>query len=128
MEELALFLFAFVFSFLGRLTLYLVSKLPKKKKNKKGKKEQNGIAIEIKYLSMKFKIPYKRIDKKWFGTLISFIDALIISGTLSLSVLITDSITLELLIGLVLVMAFIYLSYEILGKILVMKGFDRDEL
>ncbi|HBA37510.1 MAG TPA: hypothetical protein DCY94_02175 [Firmicutes bacterium] len=123
MEKLALFLFAFTFCFIGRLTLYLISKMPRRKKKKKETK--NGIAIEIKYLSNKFDLPLKRIDTKAIASIISMLDALIIAGTLYLVVNITDSITLELCLGLIIVIALIYLTYEILGRILIWKGMKK---
>lgn len=131
MEELVLFGFTFLFCFIGRLTLYLISKMPKKKK--KAKKDgtvipRNGISMEMRYLSLKFKISLKRIDKKSFACLISMLDALIISSTISIVVLATDNIILEMILGLILVFLFIYLIYGILGKILVWKGYDKDEL
>lgn len=100
--------------------------MPRKKKNRKKKKtDSSGIAVEIKYLSQKFDIPHDKLDTKGFASVISLLDALIISGTLYLVVRVTDSITLELILGLVLVTAFIYLTYEILGRILIWKGMKK---
>ncbi len=124
MEELILFTFAFLFCFIGRFSLYLFSKRKKKKKNK----NKNGIAVEMKYLSNKFNLDAKRIDNKAFAALLSFLDSLIIAGTLSLVVWITDNLILELLLGLTVLIALIYLVNEIVGRILVKRGYGKDEL
>lgn len=115
-------MFTFLFTFIGRLTFYLLSKLRKKKKRK------SGLDVELKYLITKFKLSKSRVDRKSFAAIISFIDALIISSTLIISITITDNMVLELAIGLLIVIILIYILYEILGKILILKGFDKDEL
>lgn len=122
MENMILFMFTFLFTFIGRLTFYLLSKLRKKKKRK------SGLDVELKYLITKFKLSKSRVDRKSFAAIISFIDALIISSTLIISITITDNMVLELAIGLLIVIILIYILYEILGKILILKGFDKDEL
>lgn len=123
MDKLILFLFCFVFCFVGRLTLYLISKLSKKKK-----KNRTGIAVEIRYLVTKFKLNEKRMDGKALAAIISFLDAVIISGTLIIVVTTTENMVLEMLLGLIIVISLIYVSYEILGRILIKKGFDKDGL
>lgn len=123
MEKFVLFIFTFLFTFIGRLTFYLISKLKKKKS-----KEKNGISTELRYLITKFKLQDNLADKKSLAAIISFLDALIISLTLIIVITITDNIFLELILGLFIVIIFIYILYEILGKILVKKGFGKDEL
>lgn len=120
MEKLILFAFSLVFVFLGRLILYLISKRKKKKKG------NDGISIEIKYLCTKFKLDRSRIDKKSFAALISFLDALIISTTLIIVISITENFVLELLLGMFILLALIFVVYEIVGRILVKKGFDKN--
>ncbi len=124
MDKLILFLFCFVFCFIGRLTLYLFFKLRKKKKAN----NKTGIAVEMKYLMTKFKLSEKRMDKKSLAAVISFLDALIISTTLIIVISMTENMVLEMFLGLAIVIALIYVTYEILGRILVRKGFDKDEL
>lgn len=124
MENVVLFIFSFVFIFLGRLTIYMISRLRKKKM----KKDHSGISVELKYLITKFNISKEKIDKTSFAALISFLDAIIISMTLIITTIITDNMVLEFVLGLILVIGFIYVVYEILGKILIKKGFSKDEL
>ncbi len=124
MDNVILFLVAFVFSFGGRFILYLLSK----RKSGKKKKQKIGIAVELKYLIVKFDLDGERIDNKGFASLVSLLDALIISTTVVAVVLVTDNITLELFIGLILVVLLITVIYEILGRILVKKGYGKNGL
>ncbi len=122
MEKFVLFLFTFLFTFIGRLTLYLMGKMGKKHK------EKSGISVEIKYLISKFNLKKSKLDKKRYAAIISFLDAIIISATLIIVITITDNFFLEMILGLFIVIMFIYILYEILGRILIWKGFDKDEL
>lgn len=126
MEQLILFIFTFILAFIGRLLLYLISKRAKKKGRKK--KDKSGLAIEMKYLSMKFKLDNEKVDKKSIATLISCMDALIIAATFAIVITVSDSIVLELLLGLALIFGLIYGLYEILGRILLKKGYGKNGL
>ena len=95
---------------------------------KKKKKNKTGIAVEMRYLMTKFKLSEKKVDRKSLAAIISFIDAVIISTTLIIVVSVTENMVLEMLLGLIIVIVLIYVSYEILGRILIRKGFDKDEL
>ncbi len=129
MNELVFFLFSFLFCFIGRLLLYLTSKLNTKKSKKKNLKVKNsGISMEIRFLSTKFKLSEKRLDKKIFATLFSFLDALIISGTLLVVTRITKNMVLQMVLAFIFLLIFIYLVYGIIGNILILKGYDKDEL
>lgn len=125
MDKLILFIFCFIFCFIGRLTIYLISKLSRKKS--KINESKNGIAVEMKYLINKFKLVESKIDKKSFAAIISFLDAIIISGSLIIVIVITDNTVFEMILGLIVVTILIYVIYEILGKILIKKGFDKYE-
>ncbi len=126
MDELVMFLIIFVLVFIGRFLHFVISR--KRKKKKKNTKKIDQYSIEITYISKKFKIQSNRLNKIWFGTLMSFVDGLIISLTVTTVCLITDNILLEMIIGLILMMVLIFLFYEIIGKILILKGFDKNEL
>lgn len=115
METLILALIVFVLCFIVRLMIYVIGK--------KRKKKRGGIATDMLYLINKFKLDKKKIDRVGIAAIISILDALIISGTLSLVTIITDNITLELILGLVFVIVLIFIVYEIFGKILVKKGY-----
>lgn len=81
----------------------------------------------MKYLINKFKLVESKIDKKSFAAIISFLDAIIISGSLIIVIVITDNTVFEMILGLIVVTILIYVIYEILGKILIKKGFDKYE-
>lgn len=126
MEQLILFIFTFLLTFIGRIALYLLSKRNKKKGKKK--KDKSGLAVEMKYLSMKFKLDNDLVDKRSIATLISCMDALIIASTFAIVITITDNMVLELILGLALIFGLIYGLYEILGRILLKKGYGKNGL
>lgn len=119
MDKLILAAIVFVLCFIVRLVLYVISKKKKKKKN------QNGIATEMKYLIAKFNLDKGKVDRVSIASIISLLDAIIISATLTLVISVTDIIILELLIGLVVVIILIYIVFEIMGKILVKRGYGK---
>ncbi len=76
----------------------------------------------------KFKLNEKKVDRKSLAAIISFLDAIIISATLIIVISATDNMALEMILGLIIVIALIYATYEVLGRILIRKGFDKDGL
>lgn len=126
MEQLILFLLAFSFSFVGRISLYIFSE--RRVKKKKSKLNHSGLAIEIKYLVKKFGLDKNRIDNKKIVYLISVLDALIIAITFVVITVITDNLLLELFLGIILVTVLIYCLYEIVGRILNQKGNGKNGL
>ncbi len=124
METIILFVVAFLFAFIGRFLIFLFYS-SKKRKNKR-KKNVDGVSIEMLYLLRKFKVQQKKINKKSFALLLSFLDALIISTTVLLVVMLTDNLILQLIIGFLVMMAMIFLVYELLGRILIWKGYDKE--
>lgn len=99
--------------------MYLINK--KRIKNNKNLKK-DLMPLEVKYLKRKFKINPKKIDKKSFMLLFSMLDGIIIGVTGVCVVNICDVIILQMLLGLILVLALIFIFYEIVGRILVRKG------
>ncbi len=136
LKELIFFLVTFVFCFLGRFIIFLLSKKNRKKKKKSKKRvdkdfeelKKSGISIEILYLEVKYKIPKEKINNRKFGAIISLLDALIIAGTLSIVVNLAKNIIIRMILALVIFIVLIYVIYGILGKILVKKGYDKNEL
>lgn len=120
MEYLISFLVTFFVVFIGRFAFYLFSKRKKKKS-----KKQNSISVEISYLIKKFNLNKKKIDKKFFALIFSAIDALIIGLTLLVVILITDKMVLQILLAFVVVIVLILAVYEIFGRILLWKGYDK---
>ena len=99
-------------------------KLNNIKKNKK-KKGKNYDIMEIKYLMFTYNLKKERLYTKWFILLISIINAFIISIVFFTVVLIPWKAVWQLLIGFILLFGLIYGIYGVLGKILVMKGYDK---
>ena len=120
MLDIYITIFTFTVTFILRLILFMVTK---KKKSKKDKKE----TVEKQYLINKFSLDKKKLNTNAINIVISLMDAFIISITLLLSISITDKYILQLLIGLVVVFVLIYVCNEILGSILVKKGYKKDE-
>lgn len=90
------------------------------KKNKK-----HGTATEIQYLVTKFNLDKKKMETDAIAAIVSLQDALIITISLEIAILITDNVLLEMLIGLVVVIALIIGSNEIVGRILIKKGYEK---
>ena len=119
MDDLIMCLIIFVIVFLVRFGAYYFSK--KKKKSK-------GIMMEMQYLINRFKLNKKLINTYRMAVILSLVDALIMALVLFLSVRITDNMIVQMLLGFILVIGFIILFNEIIGKILKKKGYDKNEL
>lgn len=92
-------------------------------KRKKKKKELN--IVEIKYLNYRFNIKKERLLTSGFIFLIGLINALIITIVFAVIILLPWPTVLQLLVGFVLLLGLIYAIYEILGRILVKKGYQE---
>ena len=123
MLDIYITIFTFTVTFILRLVLFMITK---KKKSKKDKKDKNE-TVEKQYLINKFSLDKKKLNTNSINIVISLMDAFIISITLLLSISITDKYILQLLIGLVVVFVLIYVCNEILGSILIKKGYKKDE-
>lgn len=94
-------------------------------KNKRNKKNKETIITEYKYLCSKFGINIKNLLNKKMAIVISFIDAFIITVVFLIIMLIPLKMMWQLLIGFVLLFGLIYSIYEILGRMLVKKGYKE---
>ena len=117
MEFVIIGLIVFVIIFLARLFIYM--------RSHKKKKKNTGIIMEMKYLITKFNLDDKKVDTKGTAALISLLDRLIITGTFIAVLLITDNIYIEMILGLALVVILIYVVYEIFGRILKKRGYEK---
>lgn len=120
MLDIYITIFTFTVTFILRFVLFIMTK---KKKGKKDKKE----TVEKQYLINKFSLDKEKLNSTTINIVISLMDAFIISITLLLSISITNKYILQLLIGLVVVFILIYVCNEILGNILIKKGYKKDE-
>lgn len=118
MKNLILFLVVFIFSYLFYIIFVITRKKHKKFNPKKIKVEEN-------YLIMKYKIDMKKVNYKKFLFLIYFCNSVIIGLTVVL-IGIADRIFWQLLIAPVVLVPLILLSYSLIGKYYVKKGFVKN--
>lgn len=118
MDNLIMCLIIFVIVFILRLGLYF---LTRKKENRK----KYGLTMEVQYLINRFNLDKNKLNKTSIASIISLLDALIISATLFTAVTITSNVMLEMLIALVIVVCSIILVNEIFGRILLKKGYGK---
>ncbi len=111
-EELILFIMTFLLVFII-YELFLVRKCKKDKRRKK--------PIEVNYLIGKYNLDLDKLNYKRLLNIISAVSAFDISLVVTL-ISILDSFYLQLLIGFVLIMLLILVSYDIVGKIYKKKG------
>ena len=98
----------------------------KKSKNKKSKKKNNIQIMEYTYLIGKFRLDENKIVYKSLARGCSIIIGFIISAVVTIISNIDLYIVWQLLIGFVLLFALIYSVYEIYGRILVKKGWRKE--
>lgn len=116
-EELILFILTFLLVFII-YELFIVRKAKKDKRKKK--------PVEVNYLIARYNIDLQKTNYKRLLNIISIISALDISLVVTI-VSIIKSFYLQLLIGFVLIMLLIIISYEILGKIYQKKGCCKND-
>ncbi len=127
MEHIVYFILAFIISAFGRFYLYKKSKKEPKKTKKKTNAKEN-LAIEMKYLIAKFGLSKEKVDCLKIAKIVSLLDAFIIAIVCTFVTFVTEDMILIFLLGIVLIFTFIYGSYEILGRILKKKGYDKNGL
>ncbi len=116
------FIIIFIIDYLININkLNLLNNKSNKKKKRKKKKEDEF--IEIKYLILKLK--KEKLLTKRIITIISLMNSFIISLVAFTIFLIPYKIMWQLLIGFVLLVGLIYSLYNILGKILIKKGYNK---
>jgi len=123
LEHVIYFLISFVITYFGRSYLFKKNNKVSKRSNKKEKKKDN-MSIEIKYLSSKFSLNRDSLNTEKMNYLISAIDASIIATAFTL-VSFIDDMVVTFIVGIITVFVLIYVSYEILGKILKKKGIEK---
>ena len=111
MENLMFFLIVFIIFFLIFLINFFI------KKQKGTLKE----AKEFNLLIYWFKLKRKDLDIEKLGLIFTLVNSLIISLTATICTMVNDNYIWQLLIGFVMVMSLMYISYGIIGKIVLMK-------
>lgn len=124
MSKIALYLYIllFLFVFITRMILFYISGKRKKKKRKR------EISVEKLYLMHRFKLKREDVDNRSMNIFLSLNDAFILTVVMVLAFEITDKYLLQVLIGIVSVFALIFVTNEIIGKLLVgEKGKKKNE-
>lgn len=116
MKELLLYFIVFVLVFLMRILLYMIFKKRKKKRQ---------LMTEMQYIINRFKLYKEKVNNIFIAIILSLMDAFIMSITLFLSVKLSNNIVIELLTAFILIIGFIILFNELLGRILKKKGYDK---
>ena len=121
LQEIILFLFTYIFVFLGYL-LFIVRRAKRKKNGKKKPKEP----LEVTYLVNRYGLDLKKVDYDKLLTVISLVSsfdiALIVSIILSIKIFI-----LEIIVGFVSMMGIILLSYHLVYLVYKKKGMIKDD-
>ncbi|MBE6148420.1 MAG: hypothetical protein E7167_02875 [Firmicutes bacterium] len=94
-------------------------------KSKKRKKKEAKEIVEVRYLIISHNLKKEKLLVPKMILLISILDALIITTVFLVVVHIPYGLLWQLLAGFVLLLGLIYSIYNILGRILVKKGFDE---
>ncbi len=95
--------------------------------NKNKKKKKHSDIMEIRYLSITANINKELLMHRRFLLLFGIINAFIVDIVFVIVMVIKVPIFIKFVLGLFLFLGLIYSIYGILGKILVMKGFENDE-
>ena len=112
------YIIIFILVFILRFILFIISKKSKKKK-------KSDVAVEKLYLMRKFNLKKSDVDTKYMNLFLSVNDAFVITITMVLVFEITNKYIFQILIGITSVFGLIYLTNEIIGKLL--KGESKNE-
>lgn len=99
--------------------------IKKQKSKKKNKKLEEFVGLS--YLIPKFKLDINKMDLNYVFFMVSLIDAFIISFVFVVITIIPWDMGFSMLLGFVLLFGLIYALYEILGRVLVKKGWSKNE-
>lgn len=99
--------------------------IKKQKSKKKNKKLEEFVGLS--YLIPKFKLDINKVDLNYVFFMVSLIDAFIISFVFVVITIIPWDMGFSMLLGFVLLFGLIYALYEILGRVLVKKGWSKNE-
>lgn len=118
---LSVYIFIVLFIVVFLVDYFLINKrkltlIKNKRVTKKGKKKKIKNISEIDYLSAKFKLKQKDLDRDKMIIIISLINAFIISIVSSVIMLMPFAIMWQMIIAFALLFGLIYALYEIYGR------------
>ena len=109
MKNLILFLITYIVMFILYLIFFYIIG---------SKKKRILTSMQVEFLKVRFNLKNKNLNPKKIGFVICILDPLIIALTGTIVTLPKWHYILELILGFVLLMIFIYSFYEILGRII----------
>ena len=109
MKNIILFTITFIAMFIIYLIFFYIIGL---------KKKRIMSSMQVEFLKVRFGLRNKDLNPKKIGIIICILDPLIIALTGTIVTLPKWNYILELILGFVLLMIFIYSFYEILGRII----------
>ena len=116
-----------IFFFVLALIIFLGDYLFVFKRKLKSKKVKNDEIMEISYLIYKFKLDKNKVLYKPMCLYCALINGFIISGVVTVICLFDIGYIWRLLIGFVMLLGLIYSIYEIYGRILIKKGWQKKD-
>lgn len=116
-----------IFFFVLALIIFLADYLFVFKRKLKSKKVKNDEIMEISYLMYKFKLDKNKVLYKPMCLYCALINGFIISGVVTIICLFDIGYIWRLLIGFVMLLGLIYSIYEIYGRILIKKGWQKKD-
>ncbi|MBE6161830.1 MAG: hypothetical protein E7158_06400 [Firmicutes bacterium] len=119
MKRFLIFLFIIIF-----IVVFLITYIMDLIKIKKKKTKKIG---EVQYLINKFNLSPTKLKYKKVCLVISLLNAFIIATVTSIISLLDVPMALQFLVGFILLFALIYSLYEIYGRILVKKGYEKNK-
>jgi ABC-type spermidine/putrescine transport system permease subunit I len=116
-----------IFFFVLALIIFLADYLFVFKRKLKSKKVKNEEIMEFNYLIYKFKLDKNKVLYKPMALYCALINGFIISGVVTVICLFDIGYIWRLLIGFVMLLGLIYSIYEIYGRILIKKGWQKKD-
>ena len=116
-KQLYVYFYILVFVIIMLLTYILDLSKIKKRKYKS--------ISEVQYLIAKFNLNSSKINYKKICLVVSLLNAIIITTVVVVVSSLNAPIALQFLVGFILLFALIYMLYEIFGRILITKGYQK---
>ena len=129
MKEYVWGLLVFVITFLvNYFIIYKLSYYSNSNKKKKGKRKYKSLDkyLGFSYLIPKFKLDVDKINIEYMFLCTSIINAFIIAFVVTVIFMLPWEMGFSLLLGFVLLFGLIYSLYELFGRILVKKGWQKE--
>ncbi len=121
--SIVLFVVIFLFNYLW-IFKRGYNNIKKQKKKKKMKKIENFVGLS--YLIPKFNLDVSKMDLNYVFSLVSLVDAFIISFVFFVISYVPWNIAFSMMLGFALLFGLIYSLYELLGRLFVKKGWIKN--